>query len=130
MSEFLSTLSTISASVEGVAACSVVKVPPGTAQFELVSEELLTGQVVDRAAPPKGFGGPATSGLLKYSDSAGSQQQLPYSHGDLKVPFGLHARSFSNSLHWCMVSKPPVAQSVQLYMLACVVSLQLSLQCT
>ncbi len=61
----------------------VKKVPPGTALFEVVSEELYVGLIRD----PSGSRGTYKSGLLEYCEPDGTRVPLIYSPNDVLVRF-------------------------------------------
>ena len=64
--------------------CRIVKAPQGSAIFDAVSEEQLTGRVVDRMVPPRGYTAVATSGLIAF-EADEAKQQLPFGLADLQV---------------------------------------------
>lgn len=64
--------------------CRIVKAEQGSAVFDAVSEEPLTGRVVDRMVPPRGYTAAATSGLVAF-EADGAKQQLPFGLADLQV---------------------------------------------
>ena len=64
--------------------CRIVQATQGSAVFDAVSQEQLTGQVVDRMVPPRGYTSAATSGLVAF-DADGAKQQLPFGLADLQV---------------------------------------------
>lgn len=64
--------------------CRVVRAPQGSAVFDAISEEQVTGRVVDRMVPPRGYNSAATSGLVAF-EAEGAQQQLPFGLADLQV---------------------------------------------
>ncbi|KAL3144539.1 hypothetical protein ABBQ32_004270 [Trebouxia sp. C0010 RCD-2024] len=64
-------------------AVEVVRAPQGSAVFDAISEEQVTGRVVDRMVPPRGYNSAATSGLVAF-EAEGAQQQLPFGLADLQ----------------------------------------------
>lgn len=64
--------------------CRIDKASQGSAVFDEVSEEQVTGRVVDRMIPPRGYTTAATSGLVAF-EAAGAKQQLPFGLADLQV---------------------------------------------
>ena len=64
--------------------CRIVKAAQGSAVFDAISEEQLTGRVVDRMVPARGYSAAPTSGLVAF-DAQGATQQLPFGPADLQV---------------------------------------------
>lgn len=71
-----------------MAACRITKATQGSAVFETVSEEQLSGRVLERMTPPRGYSAVSASGLLTY-ELDGNKHQIPFGFGDLQVPFFL-----------------------------------------
>ncbi|KAL3155007.1 hypothetical protein ABBQ38_011531 [Trebouxia sp. C0009 RCD-2024] len=64
-------------------AVEIVRAPQGSAVFDAVSEEQVTGRVVDRMVTPRGYNSAATSGLVAF-EAEGAQQQLPFGLAELQ----------------------------------------------
>lgn len=95
--------------------CRIVKAPQGSAIFDAVSEEQLTGRVVDRMVPPRGYTAVATSGLIAF-EADEAKQQLPFGLADLQVWLG----SEVSRRHSCVPVCVSKLVHVQISRIACV----------
>jgi len=112
--------------------CRIVRAPQGLAVFDAISEEQVTGRVVDRMVPPRGYNSAATSGLVSF-EAEGAQQQLPFGLADLQVClFVCVFLSFCSSVGfpWLFECASCLTQTqvyflpacLPVYVLACIVS--------